>query len=198
MRHSLQVYDSPANITITQAANDKPFMVTISPHAGLIRPESVSMQMTLPAGEPQIIKQVDDLKWAIEVPASYANQTFTLTLAGNRYTDEPVKMQFEQLLAVTDKAQSLAMKISPAQTPHAGQTPAPAEQEAGAEEKAAEADAEQAANPDAEPEGFNWALVLILVVVVNLIVLIGGWFAYRTWRKRQTAKDDAVTAELES
>lgn len=196
MRHSLQVYDSPANILITQEAHDKPFIVTISPHAGLIRPESVSMQMTLPNEEPQIIKQVDDLKWAVEVPASYANQTFTLTLAGNRYTDEPIKMQFEQLLAVTDKPQSLAMKISPAQVPHAAQTPAPAEHEPAVEEKAA--DAEHADSPEAEAEGFNWALVLILVVVVNLSVIIGGWFAYRTWRKRQTAKDDAVTAELAS
>ena len=198
MRHSLQVYDSPANISITQEAEDKPFIVTISPHAGLIRPESVSMQMALPDGEPQIIKQVDDLNWAIEVPANYANQKFTLTLAGNRYTDEAIKKKFEQLIAVTGQPQSLALKIDAPQTQAATEHAAPAEQDKAENENENAAEAEKEHNTESAPEGFNWALVLILVVVVNLSVLIGGWFAYRTWRKRQTAKDDAVTAELES
>ena len=195
IRHSLQIYDSPANIRITQEGPDKPFVITIQPHAGLIRPETVSMQITLPDGEPQIIKQIDDLQWSVEVPPGYANKSFKLTLAGNRYTDEQVKMEFEQVIATTGNAQSLALKITPA-SKQAEAEPVAVEKEAPAETEPVESATEE--TKDEGADGFNWALVLTLVVIVNLLVLAGGWFAYRIWRKRQTASDDEVTAELES
>lgn len=193
VRHSLQVHNSPANFQITQAAEGQPFVVTIHPHAGLIRPESVSMQIKLPDSEAQIIKQVDELAWSIEVPASYANKKFTLTMAGNRYTDEHFKMDFEQVLSVTDGMQSLALKPEEAKQVEAPVTEA--ENTAATEESKPEQSTEEVA--EQEPEGFSWAIVLTLIVVVNLLVMTGGWFAYRTWRKRQSAQEDAVAAELE-
>jgi uncharacterized protein (TIGR03503 family) len=199
VRHSLQVHDSPANYMIKQEAEGKPFIISVQPHAGLIRPDSVSMQITLPDSEPLIVKQVEDMVWSVEVPATHANKTFKLTMAANRYNDEHIKMDFEQALTVTEGFQSLAYKPpvhAKAEEPHAADTPPAAEAHApGAEESAQEHATEEVVSE--EQEGFSWTIVLIIIVVVNLLVMTGGWFAYRTWRKRQTAKDEAVAAELE-
>jgi len=196
IQHSLQVHDSPANIAITQAADNKPFTLSIKPHAGLIRPESVSMQVTLPDGETQIVKQGDDHTWTIDVPEKYANKKFTLTLAGTRYTDEPIKMDFENVLAVTDKAQSLALKVSPKK---ADENPEAKQDEKVSDDEKAEdevADAESAGEEAVEEDGFNWILVIAIIIGVNVFVIGGGWFAYRTWKKRQLKQEGAVEAAL--
>ncbi len=196
IRHTLQVHDSPANITIEQHEAQQPFIITITPHAGLIRPETVSMQLAIADLEPQIIKQVDDLKWQIQVPAEHANKKVVLTLAGNRYSNEAIKMDFEQVLAVTGEAQSLALKIKPKETVPVEQ-PAP---EKAVAEKAPEQ--EQPADnmtedSEAESDGFNWTMVLSLVVGINIILFGVGWFVLRLWRKRMAREQEEVEAELE-
>lgn len=191
VQHTLQVHDSPANITITQAGSDKPFNVTINPHIGLIRPESVSMQVTLPDGSKQIATQNDDHSWSIDIPNKYANQIFTLTLAGTRYSDEPIKMDFEQLVAVTDKSQSLALKIKPK---HAEPKPEKEQHDAVEEHVTDETDKQDATAE--EHTGFSWWVVIVLVIGINLVVIGGGWFAYRTWKKRQQQQESDVEAAL--
>lgn len=188
-RHSLHVYDSPANITITQAAADKPFRISVQPHAGLIRPETVSMQLKLPSLEPQTINHVTDEEWVIEVPAKHANEKFILTMAATRYDDKPLKIDFEQTLAVIAQSQSLAITT----------TPTEGEDEIAVDEKedAAEPIAEESAEDvNAEPEKkkrFDWKLVLGIVIGANLFVFTGAWLIYRRIRKRrqqQAAKDE--------
>jgi uncharacterized protein (TIGR03503 family) len=178
----LQVHDSPASYSITQAAPDQVFNLSVQPYPGLIRPESISMQVKLPEGESQILKQVGDLEWQSEIPAKFANQHITITLVGKRYNDQDLKMEFEQVLAVTTKPQSLSLqakaeehKAEPAAAVQ--HEPAPAQAEANKEEVHA--------TPEQVKKGFNWTAVIILVVVANLVVILGGWFGYRFWKKRQ-------------
>lgn len=197
-RHSIQVHDSPASIIIYQEDDGKPYEVIVRPHAGLIRPESVSMQIKLPEGEPQIIPHMGDLEWLIHVDKKFANQPFTLTLVGNRYSGESVKLKFEQLLVVSSKEQPISLKVKPEVKPESEtqeQIHAPA-----AEEKAHEEVKEDKAKgqENTHEEGFNWIMVLILVVVVNAIVGAAGWFGYRFWKKKQAGKTDAVEKELEA
>lgn len=193
IQHTLQVHDSPANILITQAATDKVFKVTINPHSGLIRPESVSMQITLPDGEKQIATQNDDQSWSIDIPNKYTNQTFTLTLAGTRYTDEPIKMDFEQLVAVTEKSQSLALKIKVKK--HTEETKQGKEKKEAVEEQATEESSKDEVAAE-EGAGFSWWVVIVLVIGVNAIVIGGGWFVYRTLKKRQQQEETDVEAAL--
>jgi uncharacterized protein (TIGR03503 family) len=190
VHHSLHVYDSPANIAITQAADDKPYRISIQPHAGLIRPESVSMQLKLPSLEPQIINHVTDEEWVIEIPAKHATEKFTLSMAATRYDDKPLKANFEQILAVTAKPQSLAITITPAE----GEDEVAEEKAEDAEKQTTEEPVEDAnGEPDQPAKGFNWKFVLGIVVGANLIVFTGAWLIYRRIRKRrqqQAAKDE--------
>lgn len=198
MHHTLQVHDSPANFQITQAAPGKPFKISIQPHAGLIRPESVSMQVKLPDGEPQILKQVGDLEWEIEAPEKFANQHFGITLVGKRYNDQELKMDFEQVLTVTDKPQSLSLHAKA--TEHKAEEPRSEAEPASApapEEKQDEPK-EEAVAESGEKKGFNWTLVISLVVVVNLVVILGGWFGYRFWKKRQARQIQEVEAGVKA
>jgi uncharacterized protein (TIGR03503 family) len=202
MHHTLQVHDSPANFTITQAGPEQPFKLSIQPHAGLIRPESVSMQVKLPGGETQILKQVGDQEWQTEMPAKFANQHMAITLVGKRYNDQDLKMDFDQVLAVTDKPQSLSLQpkvvaLKPGPVAQAQAEPAPVIPSA-AEKKP------EASNKDEHPvaakvkKRFNWTVVIILVVVANLIVILGGWFGYRFWKKRQAKELQDVEAGVKA
>lgn len=202
IRHSFEVHDSPASISVSQAGDGQPFIITIQPHVGLIRPETVSMQLTVKDDEPRIIKQVDDLKWQTEVPAAYANARIKLTLAGNRYTDDPVKMEFTQVLATTRQSQSLALKIKPAAPVVKDTEPPPPEPQPAEDGHADEPPVAQPPDDEVEnaedDQGVNWLMVISLVVGVNLLLAAGGWFVYRRWRKRVAAEEQAVESELET
>jgi uncharacterized protein (TIGR03503 family) len=196
VHHTLQVHASPANYNIMQAGPDLPFQLSIQPYAGLIRPESISMQVKLPDGESQILKQVSDLEWQTEIPAKFANQKITITLVGKRYNDQDLKMDFEQVLAVTGSPQSLSLLpkvVAPQPTPQMQHEAEAKPSDAAAAEKHAEE------NKPAKTEvkkGFNWTVVIIMVVVANLVVIFGVGFGYRFWKKRQDKAVQDVDAGM--
>ena len=185
VKHSLHVYDSPATVEISQAAADKPFRISIKPHAGLIRPESVSMQLKLPALEPQTINHITDEEWLIEVPAKHANEKIILTMAATRYDDKPLKIDFEHSLLAATQPQSLAVKITPSVPVVTEHEKSKAKE--GDDEKLTTEEDPQDKNdePEDKSKGFNWKLVLISVVLANILVFGGGWFVYRRIRKRR-------------
>lgn len=196
MHQSLNVYDTAADIAITQEAADKPFHISVLPHPGLIRPESVSMQLRLPNETVLTVAQVNEQEWAIDLPAKYVNQKFVLTLAATRYDDKSLKIDFEQLLAVTAKPQSLAIKSAAATQQDA--TTKPMAAEIPAAEKTNKPTASEAAAAEdpvkAEPhKGFNWKIAGGIVVGTNVILFGIGYLVYRRIRKRrqqQLVKDD--------
>ena len=197
VHHTLQVHASPANFNILQAGPDQPFQLSIQPHAGLIRPESISMQVKLPQGETQILKQVGDLEWQTEIPAKYANQKITITLVGKRYNDQDLKMDFEQVLAVTGSPQSLSLLpkvVAPKPTPEVQHEPEAKPADTPAAEKHVEDIKHTQPAKTEVKKGFNWTIVIIMVVVANLIVIFGAWFGYRFWKKRQDKAVEDVEA----
>ncbi|MBI1423587.1 MAG: VWA domain-containing protein [Gammaproteobacteria bacterium] len=204
IHHTLQVYASPADYTITQPGAEQPFVLGVQPHAGLIRPESISMQVKLSDGETQILKQVGDLEWQAGIPNKYANQHITVTLVGKRYNDQDVKMDFDEVLAVTSKPQALSLlakateaKPEPVHAPVA-QAEETTHAVTTAEEHHAEPAQEKEHTPAATKKGFSWTIVIILVVGVNVLLILGGWLGYRFWKKRQNKAvadvDTGVTA----
>lgn len=198
LHHSLNVYDSPANIAITQEAPDKPFHISILPHPGLIRPESVSMQVRFHDEAPQTVAQINEQEWVIEIPVKFANQKFTLTMAAMRYDGNPLKMDFEQLLTVTKGPQSLAVKIEiPAHSPESKQAVPDAHADPHAakkEDKHAEPtpNPENGATEEKQKKGFDWKIVGSIVLGTNVIVFAVGYLLYRRIRKgreKQVEKD---------
>jgi len=187
IRHSIQVHDSPANIKISQAASDKPFVLDITPHAGLIRPDSISMQVSLSDDLVIPVKQVDDLAWSVEIPNKFANKKFVLTLAGTRYSNSSIKMKFEQILAVTGKSQSLSLKIKATEQ---------VEKKPKEKDKHSAVEVVETETKEAGSEGFSWIIVSALVIGINLLIIGGGWFGYRKWTISQARTQDAVAGEL--
>lgn len=60
----------------------------------------------------------------------------------------------------------------------------------------------EAEPPEAKPEveateETNWLMNTIIAVIVNIIVGIGGWFAYRKWKKGRESAYEELTGELE-
>jgi len=194
IRHTLQVFDTPASISITQQEKDKSFKVMIKPHSGLIRPESVSMQVTLPNGEKAIAKQDDDQNWVVDISNEFANKNFTLTLAGARYNGTPINMDFEQLVAVTDGSQTLALKVKAKAKPEKIEEKPDSEQDI--QEQKDEPKTEDAEHANEAEQGFSWWVVIALVIGINVIVIGGGWFAYRKWKNKQQQEEDKVEAAL--
>lgn len=190
IHHSLQVHASPANYALTQPGPGQPFQLSIWPHAGLIRPETISMQVKLPDGETQILRQVGDLEWQVEIPAKYANRQVAITIVGKRYNDHDLKMEFDQLVALTGKPQPLSLRpkpvpVIPAPTPAAkphSATPTVAEESQHTKKT-------QSVEKLKHKKKFNWTIVILIVVGANLLVILGGWLGYRLWKKR---KDKAL------
>ena len=198
LHHSLNVYDSPANIVITQEAPEKPFHISILPHPGLIRPESVSMQLRFHDSAPQTVAQINEQEWAIEIPAKLSNQKFTLTMAAMRYDGNPLKMDFEQLLTATKGPQSLAIKIAlPEPVPETKPVVPEVHEDTHAakkEDKQAEPahSPENEATDEKQKKGFDWKIVGGIVIGTNVIVFALGFLLYRRFRKgreKQVEKD---------
>lgn len=189
VRHALTVHASPASIEITRVAAEDPFKIVVRPHVGLIRPESVSMQLQLPDSSSQIIAHADDQSWATEVGAQHAGQQATITLVGMRYDGQAIKAEFSELLTVSDGTRPLGQTGMPAAAVVTEPEQAPPEvQEETAEQEQVEAEPVK--------KGFNWTMVIILVVVINLLAITGGWFGYRIWKKRQAREQQAVEDKL--
>ena len=206
VRHSVQVYDNPVSMLVSQESDDKPFILSIKPHSGLIRPETLSMQITLPDGETKIIEQTGELEWTANIPAEFAGKEFSLTVAGTKYTDEPVKLDFKQLLANSQdaKPQDLVVEAKPEAISEEEQDKANGDEEKEQAEEESTEKTEETAKDESEQSseeedgGFSWGIVLGLVIGINTILVGLGWFAYRMWRKRHNEVQAEVQAELES
>lgn len=48
-----------------------------------------------------------------------------------------------------------------------------------------------------EPEKSDWLMGAVIAVIVNIILAISGWFAYRKWKKSRQAAYEELTGELE-
>lgn len=189
MHHTLQVHASPANYTLTQPGPGQPFQLSIWPHAGLIRPETISMQVKLPDGKTQILKQVGDLEWQVDIPAKYANQHVTITIVGKRYNDHDLKMEFDQVMVLTGKPQALSLRPKPvAATPVPTAKSVSAAPSAPLSVPAAQSHHAKKTQPVAKvkrQKKFNWTVVILIVVGANMLVILGGWLGYRVWKKRK-------------
>ena len=109
-------------------------------------------------------------------------------------------MDFEQVLAVTGKPQALSLQPKEAAATPEPVAPSPAEPVPAAAAEKSDKNQKQEVKPvkAGAKKGFNWTMVIILVVVVNLIVMLGGWFGYKFWKKRQAKELQEVEAGVQT
>lgn len=189
-RHTMNVFDTAASIDITE--NKDHFTLKITPYAGLLRTETVSMQVQLPDGKTVNFQQVDDTSWSANIPKAYANKTATIVLTGTRYNRQSLTQKFAQLIAVTKGEQPL--KLAP--VIQAVKAPVTAQKIADSKPAGKNETEKKKTSPHAaakKEKDFNWTFVIILIVAINALVAVGGVAGYIIWKKRrvtQLAEED--------
>lgn len=107
-KHRLEVRGSPARIEVKKKAAG--FETTIRVDPSMLRTETVSIQLTLPDGQSQIIPQSSELEWQTMIPAKYEQQEITATLVGTRFSGKDIRMNMSHKLGEAEK-QALKVKL---------------------------------------------------------------------------------------
>jgi uncharacterized protein (TIGR03503 family) len=191
-RHTLQVYDTAANIEIIEKPDA--YNLIITPHAGLLRTETVSMQLQLPDGKKLNFQQINENDWQAKVAKTYKDQIAKIVLTGTRYNNQSLTQTFEQPISPTQGKQALKLpvhhkKISKKKTVE--------HKLAGNNNQPQTKSNKELHKADEEGKGFDWTFVVILIIVINVVVGIGGGVAYFIWKKRkvnQLAEEDKEMA----
>ena len=222
IRHTVDVVSSPVSLRIHQEGDKYRLAITAS--SGMLRPDSLSMQLSWPDGKRQIVQQEDVENWSLDIPAERAGQTFTLTVVGVRYNDKPFKMDFrqklqampvaEQLMSVLEQTAVEESVVEPVSQPAQGPVETNAQQmpskeapqaegavEPGPEEKHSTEDApnkdEDPAAPVTHKAGLDWIRISIYAVIANLLLGLIGGGVYIFLRKRRAKTAAAEEQELQ-
>ena len=183
-KHRLEVRGSPARIEVKK--NPGGFATTIRVDPSMLRTETVSIQLTLPDGHSQIIPQSSELEWQVNIPAKYAQQEITATLAGTRFNGKDMRMKLSHKLGEAGK-QSLTVKLSDEAVKNSA---------TGHDES--EKSQEHNNEGDEELDWLNVGGIFIgvNVVVIGLIILIIIVIKKRRSRKGTSNEEEQVDTEL--
>lgn len=193
-RHTINVYDTAASIEIMAEKADFNFIIT--PHAGLLRTETVSMQLQLPDGKIVNLQQVDESNWSAKVSGSYKDQLAKIVLTGTRYNHQSLTQKFEQLIAATKGKQSLKLETRKKEVVKKVE-PVEKKPTLAKENKIQHKKTDVPHEVDAEEGGFDWTFTIILIVAINAVLGIGGGLGYFLWKRRkvkQIAEEDKEMA----
>ncbi len=189
-RHTMNVYDTAANIEII--AGDDGFEFHIIPYAGLLRTESVSMQIRLPDGKVLNLQQLDENTWVAKVPKSYAGKTAQIMLTGTRYNNQSLTQEFEEKIAATHGKLPLKLASLKKEADKKIEK-TPSVPPSHVTDKKPEKKKAISHSPAVKKKSFNWTRVLILIAIINAVLVIAGGAGYFFWKKRkvtQLAEED--------
>jgi uncharacterized protein (TIGR03503 family) len=171
-RQVINVHAHPASATVLpDGTTPGRYILSVIPYAGLIEPDTLSASAVITdakgAAHDVPLARSGPAEWRAEVngyddPAGY-DAEFTVT--GNHAGGKPVKAQLGPFhftaagTAVEDKPPP------PAPPEPAPASPPPVEQH------------------DAGAKAIDWFAVAWQTLLINAVLIGGGWFAYRRWRK---------------
>lgn len=181
-RHLIKVFSSPADLKISKRGNGD-FELVLSPHADILQPATISAQVKLADENSITFSHEAEQKWLATVPANYQDQVAIITLVGTRMDDKSLELQFERVLADNNGEQvvSLAEKQKIA-------SDEPVSEVVEVKEEPDKKPAEDS-KPKQQKEKFSWTFVLIMIVVINLLLMVGAFVAYKVWKKRSDKRD---------
>ena len=202
-KHTINVLGSP--LVIVQQETDKGVMVTATPVADVVIPDTVSMSVRMPESNEELALSLDGGALHHEFPASEAGKTLQFMATGKLISGKPFTSRQSLKLkgappAPVVKAEPAkeepvvepAVEKAPEAQPESMERAAPAEPEAT--EKAARPEAEAAVQE--EDQGINWLVLMMWLVGGNAVVIGGVWFGYRFWQ-RKAGLADADYLELD-
>ncbi len=198
IKHRLEVRGSPANIKVKKKL-DK-FETTIRVDPSMLRTETVSIQLSLPDGQSQIIPQFSELEWKIVIPAKYEQQEITATLVGTRFNGEDVSMKLTHKLGAAGN-QALKVKLPDEIVTKS----ATAKIESNTDENVHRDEEKKATEHDKSEEktdvSLDWLNVGGIFIGVNILVLILIIIIVVMIKKRRASKgvsnvEDEMDTEL--
>jgi len=195
-RHTMNVYGTAANIEIK--ADKSEFEIILKPHAGLLRTETVSMQLKLPDGKVVNVQQTGDTNWSVRIPRSYENKIAKVVLTGMRYNNQSLTQKFEQKIAATNGKSALKLAVKKKASIKKSKAVEKSQLSAkkGKKEHKVDAGAEKD-NVAEEETAFDWTFTIILIIAINGVLGIGGGVGYYLWKRRkvkQLAEEDKEMA----
>ena len=182
-RHTINVYDTAASVEIKAEKSD--FNIIITPHAGLLRTETVSMQLQLPDGKVVNLQQMDESNWSAKVAGSYKDQLAKIVLTGTRYNNQSLTQKIEQVISATKGKQSLKLvakkKVVVKKVKKKKVT-------SDKEEKKEHKVSPVPDKVDEEESNFDWTFAIILIAAINGFLVIAGGAGYYFWKKRKVSQ----------
>lgn len=203
-RQVINIYSQPAQASVrADPAASGRFVLSVIPHAGLIEPDTMEVTaiVTDSKGASNEIKltRSGPAEWRSELndytdPAGY-HAEFHVT--GNHSGGKPISAQLGPFQFSVSGVADVA-KVPADQKPESA--PAPEAQADSQEAKDAQAAApvsepgsalppEESHGPSTKP---NWYLVGGQILLINVLLGGGGYFAYRRWRRSEKRKQGKV------
>lgn len=199
--HSLEVVEQLVSsiVTVDSSANPPQLVVTLTANKDVLDAKSVRIMVKLSNAYGQntdlTVPGSGDGSWALKLPVPSPQELLTINFAVTAKTlqGKDIRPSVPPLVLNTQTLAELT-------APPAEKAPQPA---AKAEEHKPEQAAPAPPPPAADVKPAvskkpNWVVTTIAAVLINLALGVGGWYGYRTYKKRASAKQAALLDELAS
>jgi uncharacterized protein (TIGR03503 family) len=169
-RHTIKVYESPAEITTTYNQATKFHEIRVIPHQGLLQPDTIKILFTDAESKQSEMPQVNKELWKIDVPSHQAGKLVSILIMGTRFNGKFSQMELKRLLPEASP-ESIALSTVKKQDHIANEKQKTTRQ--------TKSDVQQ-------KKLSRWLSVIIIVFGVNTIVIAGVGGGYLFWRKKRT------------
>lgn len=199
VRHQFTVYDTPAEITISE--NNGQYEVKITPYENLIKPDSVTINIVLKDKSKHELLRKEN-SWYVNVDHKYKQTNFTVNIKAVRADDKPITMSFEKALSSQGETQGLKLTGDD----HGGKINLNLKQKFEEANKIKIKEKNKSVHDEVQEAedklpnriktrkketDMSWPVIIGLVAAGNviLIILLGGGYLFLRKRKAKLTKD---------
>ena len=187
IQHRLTVYNVPANVKIKEEQNS--FKVVVTPHANLLRPESIKITSETEDKHKFILVQQGDT-WLFNADKKHKGKVFTLNIDAIRADGKPFNVSFNKVLLASDEVQALKIEVEKPSLQVNKIVTKPKPELKKKEIKTETKEKTEAAQDKHKKEtDVNWTVIIVSIVVGNLLIIgfLGGGYIYIKRRKEKMA-----------
>ena len=198
-RQVLNVYAQPAAASVSpHPEGGGRYVLSVIPHAGLIDTQTMQVGATLTAPGGQSVDtslaQSGPAEWRREITVDEGHGRYRVefTVQGMRPDGKPISKKLTAISFGADGVEDVAPLEAPAHEPVHERAP-PAEQHAQAHTEAQPEETQEHVEETPSPaahdaqDHVDWFAVGWQTLLINALLIPGGFFAYKRWRRAQHA-----------
>ncbi|WP_172597621.1 VWA domain-containing protein [Sulfuriflexus mobilis] len=174
------------------------FVIQVLETPGVFQVGTLDLSLALPVldsgdvGETNSFRHVNANLWRIEVNPLYAEKSVVIKASAHILTGKPYKKVHSLTLPGITKTEHMDNMSAPLSEQESGHDEKTAEAEAAVEDIAVTAEEK---HEDKKDKKTNWILIISILVMINALIGVGAYFAYRRWIRRDSQVDDALNEE---